>query len=63
MGTLRVVESPQEACDALTCLMRRQTGKNFPSRPPCLGAYVCSAWMCGAYAENPTAGVMPEPRH
>ena len=39
-GTLRVVENPQEACDALTCLMRRQTGNDFSFIPAMLGG-VC----------------------
>ena len=34
---LRVVESPQEACDALTCLMKRQTGREFSFTPAMLG--------------------------
>lgn len=37
MGMLRVVESPQEACDALTCLMKRQTGEEFSFTPALLG--------------------------
>ena len=37
MGLLRVVESPQEACDALTCLMKRQTGREFSFTPALLG--------------------------
>ena len=36
MGTLRVVENPQEACEALTCLMRRQAGKEFAFTPDML---------------------------
>lgn len=39
-GILRVVESSQEACEALTCLMRRQTGMDFSFTPAMLGG-VC----------------------
>lgn len=39
-GMLRVVERPQEACEALTCLMRRQTGMDFSFTPAMLGG-VC----------------------
>lgn len=35
-GILRVVESSQEACEALTCLMRRQTGRDFTFTPDML---------------------------
>ena len=39
-GVLRVVKSPQEACEGMSCLMRRQTGRDFSFTPAMLSG-VC----------------------